>query len=931
MFTYSWPDAWRCGSRKGLYRGPYPWWEKSWDIFEPEDPTCREYFHAVIHGLKRRFVNRGIKRIHQMVFLVEDEVRNGTQAATTTPASEGFAHLSPAQVGMPYPTATPARQWRGIAMADNRADRPDLRWVFWWIFVCVFLPLLFFLLYRLELWVMRRMGRLGGDDDDDNGDGGPPPNRRQRRAAKKAAARDLKARRRGRLGRGNGTGNGAITLPVTLERTLPSPSWFLPSPRRTAPPALGSSRRTLSSEGMGRGTCSSSDEEQPSQTSDASGSEDWGLDINDDDASPGTGSADELEQLIRALDTEQAAELLALFSATIRRRSSVHTRAQTRVSPLSFTNGVITFVSLVVYGLLAWYAYLWWLNGQQSANTTVAASRESALEGLRSLTELAGLLVLRSRASLSALPQRLSSGLSILSAWLLLLLETMQGTISESISFLSALPQRLSPGLSILSTWLLLLLETMQDPIREYIRFWLGFIGCLLLVHRFVIFLPVHPLPSRDVLGSAAIIIGRVVSRLLAKPFIGIWSVATSAIDRTVRWGMEIYLWYFHDLFAKITQAEEAAAAANRKAAQADQKSLEITDKFVAYKKDSAATIIKLENNLVKFEHDASLYQRQQRRDQGSQPKPASQQPSWETENAKLLKEVTTLQSKNKKQASDLKRFEAASQDREDSDKTAKTGHEAELRQLQDSMASLERENEDLRKAKADHEQQSEETEAELRDELEQSKSSITSLELAVGLLEKELSDHAETVTGLKQELEKAKPALEDAQSQQKPSGTTDSPEDKPKPEPKHKRTAQEHCDSSFPDGWISVPTSSNSFRCGIFAIITSMIYMDLASPTEKELMEIYWRDGIQARFWMHLEDGETPNGEYIRGDQLGVMLQTWGDEHNMNLVLGHVTGHPSSPPYLYGEVEGPDPILVWIYNNGYDGPLAHWEGVTRK
>lgn len=173
----------------------------------------------------------------------------------------------------------------------------------------------------------------------------------------------------------------------------------------------------------------------------------------------------------------------------------------------------------------------------------------------------------------------------------------------------------------------------------------------------------------------------------------------------------------------------------------------------------------------------------------------------------------------------------------------------------------------------------------------------------------------------------------------EKPSGPSDSTE--LQEQPNAVSEAQERWEDAFVHcGFQVIPTSSDSFYCGFFAVIESIKakHPDVTPPTIEELKDSYKSKPIQDIFRAGLEIGEDLNHDTFSGDQLAALIAHWGSLRGLQINLGYIKKR-SKP--VQGQSEYEDPVLfegqwgefrksidVWIENNGIEGMAAHWSGL---
>ncbi|KAL9588388.1 MAG: hypothetical protein Q9203_002810 [Teloschistes exilis] len=922
-------DGWRC------HPIPWPWWDDL--VFEPEAPLCQDWIRCQIHHWKMRLANRSVRSVLQTVSLVEDKVeRNATNFDHPTPAAnflvpsppgvqEAHAPWPAMTAASAHPTAEVLRQWERM-------------WFFFFVFVFCFL-FIGFLLLGLNNWIAARRrcggkGTHGGDNGGENGgdDGSSGgPNRRQRRAADKAARKEQKARRGGRCGgRGNGTGSNGDdnALPVILERTtLPPFSWFLPSTRGNSPFALGPARRTTLSSGTRGRPCSTSlDDEQASQVLDGGRSESSAQGNNTiDDASQGSTNADPTAHaLLPAVTSDevgQSQQLMGPVSSTANEEQVATLQPASRPPPSGLTFHAVNVLLVLVWGLLWYHAYRCWGYGAEYANSTVTEPSRHTIEGLRSFCEMLVSLILRS--------------------W----------------------SQRISPGLSVLLGWFLLCLATIQRTVFEYLGSWSGLSGLLLLLLGLIVFFFKARHPQH-----------------LGQLFVFVLLIAINGFDITLQLGAAAS--------HRLSHAQDDAAASQIKQDKTVQADPTIVKESDAHKKETEEETEKLQASDKEIEKSAKLpdtkrksieemapvfpdvpnirlgttgplsdrdllrkarlskFQDQreaadvgkrqgrlkksialnksaeetvpsngtkainlpgqlpsttvkisapEKQVESSKPTVSAQPASpAEVDNTPLHSQVTESKSDNDKLASESEKIESDNKEWKDSQATSTAAMDNELAQLPGFPASPKVDNDKLPKTKTE----SEKTDAGVKDE----------------------------PVKVDAELEKLETKVKKVESQQKPSGYNDAPEEKatdtPQDKPKDGRPKSdvERFNSSFPHGWTTLATSSDGLRCGIHAIVLSMTCLGLdLVPTEQQLMDLYYHDvWVRAELEYALESGDNLRGQYLTGDQLSVILKVWGIYNGQDIMLGFV--FDNAAPWLHGSVEEEsNPIIVWIHNNGGD------------
>ncbi|KAI4198942.1 MAG: hypothetical protein LQ350_004923 [Teloschistes chrysophthalmus] len=940
---------------------PYPWAWFDDHVFAPDGVLCRDLPHHV----KMRFINWHVKSVVQSMSIVEDmvvPVANSSRFDHTTPAADFLVLPSRArQAHAPWPSATATLPTPTQGMARDEV----FLFVFWRV-LFVFLFLLGWFSFLLFLrWSAGRGGNGGGDNGGDNGgnDGSSGgPNRRQRRAADKSARQEQRARRGGRSGgRGNGTGNrDDNSIPIILERTnLPLFPWTPPSTRGIFPFALGPSPRGLWPGTTGRRSRStSSDDEQPSQVPGRGRSRSRGQGNNTtDDASQSSPRTRALENTIQDASRSpgEAEVLRQRLQETVRRWRSPEPppspppsvtrdevgQSQQRMGPDSSAEiqeqvatlepaspppprgpafHAFNFGLFLVWFLLVWDVCRALHHGPEFLNSTDTRPDGPLLESYV-------LLILASWQS-----RRLPHCFSFLISWL------MQGPVA---------PWR---------------------TVFEYLGFWSALSGLLVLLGLIGLFVARRS-PSRAKLGGAAIDFLQVVSQHLGQLFVFVLLIAINA-------------------FSIILQPQDDAAAAKAeqdKAAQVPSTPVKVSD---TYKKNTGEKIEKLQVQTKEPGKSATLPEKKRRiieelapvepdvpnkririsvplrvgkpEDQrqadvrrphgrltksiailnstaetapsngtkatnlqgplnsttvkisapekqveSSQPTvPSQQASSGSVDNAPLHSQVTDPKSdNNNKLVSESKGLGSDNKERKDSQVTSTAA--------MDPPASLKVDNDKAPKPKTE----SEKTGAGAMDEPEK----------------------------VNAELEKLKTEAKKVESQQKPSGSNDAPEHRPNDAPQEMpenapqdnatiewpRSDHVYFEGAFPNGWTTLYASGAGFRCGIHAVIASMRSMGLELiPTEAELMHLYFNDALaQARLEYGLEASDRLRGTYLTGDQLSVLLDVWGEYRNQHFALGYVMDNAA--PWLYGPVEGPNTIIVWIHNNGVRGDAAHWSGVT--
>ncbi|KAL9582966.1 MAG: hypothetical protein Q9212_002992 [Teloschistes hypoglaucus] len=926
-------DAWLC------YPYPWAWWDDH--VFRPDAPLCRN----IVHHYKTQYANRGIKSVVETVSLVQDMVtRNATTFHHATPAADFLVPLPSgarqADVAWPLATATPTQRMAG----DPRAE------VFWEMGWWVMVVLAYLLVWGSAILAIRFFdarrrrreggGNGGGDNGGNDGSSGDP-NRRQRRAADKSARQEQKrASRGGRSGgRGNGTGYGDDNpIPIILERTnVPLFPWTPPSTRGIFPSALGPPSPRRSSLGTGRRQRSTSlDDEQSSQVPGYGRSQSSGQGNNttttDDASQDSPRRARALENTIQDASTSprdaenlrrqlRISALIRTFPPAIRDGAEQHQRRMRPDSPAEIQEQVATVepalpppscgfafhVSNAVLFAL-WFLVVWDALTQGYANSTGRTP-------FRPLVE----------------------------TWV-------------TVMLLSWHRGRLSFGLSSLIRWFMVGPAALQRTAFEYLGFWSALSGLLLLLGLLV----ARRFPLRAILGGVAIDFLQVVSKHLYQFHVFVWLILINGSrvtlpaqeDAAAAKQEEDKAAQVHSTPVKVSDTHknkteelieklQAKAKATEELAKLpDMKcksSVEMAPVYLDVPKKRLRTseplrVGKFEavvgksrgrlTNAIAFRNSAvetapsnetkainlqgplksttvkiSALPKQI---ESSQPKVSSQQTSpGSVDNAPLHSQVTDHKSNknNNKLASESKGLGSDKKERNDSQVTSTAA--------MDSPAQFKVDNDKAPKPKTE----SAKTDAGAMDEPEK----------------------------VNAELEKLKIEAKKVESQQKPSGSDDAPQERPNDAPQDNPTVEqpksgvEYFERSFPHGWTTIETPGEDLRCGIHAVILSMMFMQHKPvPTEKNLMDLYFHDDL-ARAWMDngLDDGERLRGTYLTADQLDILIRVWGEylKPRQHLVLGIVMDNHK--PYLTGMVEGPNSIVVWIHNNGKDGFTAHWSGVT--
>ncbi|RYP05106.1 hypothetical protein DL764_004022 [Monosporascus ibericus] len=133
----------------------------------------------------------------------------------------------------------------------------------------------------------------------------------------------------------------------------------------------------------------------------------------------------------------------------------------------------------------------------------------------------------------------------------------------------------------------------------------------------------------------------------------------------------------------------------------------------------------------------------------------------------------------------------------------------------------------------------------------------------------------------------------------------------------------QTHLNQSFPHGYQTIFNAAPALRCGMFALRDSIQAQlsreGVAVPSVEGLQQIF--DDLQAAGdfnMLYVQDPHDLNADdgiesnYFQ-DQLALVLQTWGQIHNLELQLGYI--RRDAPAYLQ-PTEFANPTTVWIFNN---------------
>lgn len=98
---------------------------------------------------------------------------------------------------------------------------------------------------------------------------------------------------------------------------------------------------------------------------------------------------------------------------------------------------------------------------------------------------------------------------------------------------------------------------------------------------------------------------------------------------------------------------------------------------------------------------------------------------------------------------------------------------------------------------------------------------------------------------------------------------------------------------TTFPFGYIKLPTSPEGLLCGMEAIVKSgkALLPDISVPTVKDLQAIARGKEYKDQNAMFATEDELMNNtNYFGADQLALMLQLWGVTSGINLQLGYLT-----------------------------------------
>ncbi|RYP46223.1 hypothetical protein DL768_007542 [Monosporascus sp. mg162] len=138
----------------------------------------------------------------------------------------------------------------------------------------------------------------------------------------------------------------------------------------------------------------------------------------------------------------------------------------------------------------------------------------------------------------------------------------------------------------------------------------------------------------------------------------------------------------------------------------------------------------------------------------------------------------------------------------------------------------------------------------------------------------------------------------------------------------------QAHLNQSFPHGYQTIFNAAPALRCGLFALRDSiqaqLSQEGVAAPSVEGLQQIF--DDLQAAGdfnILYVQDPDGPNADegiennYFQ-DQLALVLQTWGQIHNLELRLGYI--RRDAPAYLQ-PTEFANPTTVWIFNDNVVAP----------
>ncbi|KAK4039223.1 hypothetical protein C8A01DRAFT_36782 [Parachaetomium inaequale] len=152
---------------------------------------------------------------------------------------------------------------------------------------------------------------------------------------------------------------------------------------------------------------------------------------------------------------------------------------------------------------------------------------------------------------------------------------------------------------------------------------------------------------------------------------------------------------------------------------------------------------------------------------------------------------------------------------------------------------------------------------------------------------------------------------------------------------------AQQLLQEAFPRGWQTIPTSSEGYRCGFYAMINSMTaqHSSLGIPTIDELDRLLSHPEIRDFITTSL-DSSLDTTQNFRGDQLAAVMYLWGKGRRvpLNLRLGLVIERQD--PFLFPTAtdDQPDVVIVWIHNNGLDdgndnglAVMGHYSGLRQK
>ncbi|KAK1515355.1 hypothetical protein CPAR01_16776 [Colletotrichum paranaense] len=134
---------------------------------------------------------------------------------------------------------------------------------------------------------------------------------------------------------------------------------------------------------------------------------------------------------------------------------------------------------------------------------------------------------------------------------------------------------------------------------------------------------------------------------------------------------------------------------------------------------------------------------------------------------------------------------------------------------------------------------------------------------------------------------------------------------------------------TTFPDGWVTIPTEANELMCGLYAIRHSLQHQlpHLDVPTIQDLLDIYRELATQNLAF------EMDNENMFRADQLAAILREFGrrQQQSIDLQLGYVLANGLVALVFPEET---DSTTLWIHNTNDQADSwrnAHWEGMATK